>query len=730
MKRFSAYFLASILVITSYILIDYQLGQRIYRENYQTEFSILVSNLPDEALLAKAYLASVDSSEKLEELLKSRVKTMSIDFWMLYHRDKLYKTNLSDLQAVSLDIRAEDLQSQNQLRMVNGANHAFYVSDVGNNFTLIVGKAYDLDGYISRLNSRRIREALVDILLAGFAAAAIFAYFFRDIVKAVALISRQGRRNFRNLSVHSKEAELVVRGFSAYEDRTHELEAENDLLSWQVLPALRTELQSGKEPPYDFKCTMVRTDINNFSKIYNEFPLAPFMATINDFFTDVTHVVSRYGGLVHEFVGDEVIYYFKDEDVGNSVATAVSAIRDINEIAAHYNRRTVKERGYPFTVKSSIAEGSIQFRRFVNGFNLAGAVLIETVRILSHVHDKVDSSVVFNTRHVAKLDGVIQTLPFAKVHLKGYSEEQELVAYDGHRDLDQLLHALNDNNVGLLRYYRSDADIVKILHWLSVAGMKGRYVLAQKVLAVLRAIHVTRADFAVPIVLAEWLENLLNRLERVEEADTQKHLQLLSSAIRLIENLIPKSQFDERLEAICRQAATTKNRRLIANALDVLTLMKSNAEPQFSKKLLEHEDNRVVANALVHEGSREITPLVLKRLRKMLSNREEKFVASALYALGEIAAHHKARDPIYYQTQVSMHTIIASLPTYIKESSEMIRKQAMMAAKKIGDEKILTDMKTQIRASGDERLAKEAAEYLGVEDDSIVTPAFPYRQSA
>lgn len=730
MKRFSAYFLATVLVIASYILIDYQLGLRLYRKTYQNEFSILVSNLPDEALLAKAYLASVDSSEKLQELLASRVKTMSIDFWMLYHRNKLYKTNLNELQAVSLDITDEDLASINKIRMVDGANHAFFVSDVGNNFTLIVGKAYDLDGYIARLNRRRVQEALIDILLAGFAAAAIFAYFFRDIVKAVALVSRQGKRNFRNLNVHSREAELVVRSFGAYEDRTQELEEQNDILSWQVLPALRTELQSGKEPPYEFKCTLVRTDINNFSKIYNEYPLAPFMATINDFFTDVTHVVSRYGGLVHEFVGDEVIYYFKDEDVGNSAATALSAIRDINEIAAHYNRRTTKERGYPFTVKSSLADGSIQFRRFVNGFNLAGAVLIETVRILSHVHEKGDSSIVFNVRHVPKLKGLIQTTPFATVKLKGYSEDQALVAYEGHRDLDQLLHSLNDETVGLLKHYRSDADIVKIVHWLSSAAVKGRYVLVQKVLAVLRSVTITRADFAVPIVLAEWLETLLNRIDRVDEADVQKHLQLLSSAIRLIENLIPKSQFDERLEAICRQAATTKNRRLIANALDVLTLMKSNAEPQFSKRLLQHEDNRVVANALVHEGTREISPLVLKRMRKMLSNRDERFVASALYALGEIAWAHRSRDSVYYQTQVALHTIIASLPTYLKESSAMVRKQAMLAARKINDERILAEMRAQVRGSGNELLNREAAEYLGIDDESIVTPSFPFRQSA
>lgn len=713
MKRYSAYFLFSVIVIAAYIGFDYYLSQRLWKEEYRTDFAMKVDRLEDEAFLAGAYLKAVDSTESLYKLLDSRTTGRNIDFWILYHRNRVYKTNLDEWQLRRLSITDEDLKVLNVPRMLDGVHHSFLASEIGNNFTLIVGKTYDLDRFLTNQVDKRIEGVLQDFFIVCFVAIALFAFFFRDVAKSIQLLTSGKKRDFKNLNVHSKEAELMIRGLSAYEDHSTKLAMEKDILSWQVLPALRTELMSGKAPPYDFRCTLVRTDINNFSKIYNEHPVAEFTSTINDFFTDVTHVVSRYGGLIHEFIGDEVIYYFKDEDVGNSTAMALSAIRDINVIASHYNRQTNKERGYAFTVKSTFAEGSIQFRRFVNGFNLAGAVLIETVRILSHVHEKNGNVAVFNSRHLPRLRDLAATSHYANVHLKGYQEEQELSVYQGHRELAQVLYSMNEKQVGLLTYYRSDSDIVQILQWVSAKVLKGHYVIAQKVLSVLRGIHVTRADFAVPITLAEWLESLLGRVEKVDAKDRDLHLQLISSAIRLIENLIPAAQFDERLESICKQAAATKNRRLIANALDVLTVMKATAEPEFSKRLLGHEDNRVAANALVHEGTRGVTPLVLKRLRKMLSAKEELFVASALYALGEIANHHKSRDPVYFQTQVELLTIIAALPGYLKEPNEMIRKQALIAARKVADEKVLKEIGQIVQASGSSQLANEVSLHLG-----------------
>ena len=89
------------------------------------------------------------------------------------------------------------------------------------------------------------------------------------------------------------------------------LENENLLFKNQVLPALRKELESGQQAPYEFNCTLVRVDINNFTQIFSNHDRTEFMATINEFFVGVTHIVSRYGGFVHELIGVKCSFILK-----------------------------------------------------------------------------------------------------------------------------------------------------------------------------------------------------------------------------------------------------------------------------------------------------------------------------------------------------------------------------------------------------------------------------------
>ena len=100
------------------------------------------------------------------------------------------------------------------------------------------------------------------------------------------------------------------------------------------------------------------------------------------------------------------------------------------------------------------------------------------------------------------------------------------------------------------------------------------------------------------------------------------------------------------------------------------------------------DDNRVAANALVHEGLREISPFVVKRLRKMMRSREALRVSSALYALGEVAVHHKKRDSVYFSTRTDFQNLLQEIPRYVFHEDERVRRQALVAARKIADQQI------------------------------------------
>jgi adenylate cyclase len=476
---------------------------------------------------------------------------------------------------------------------------------------------------------------------------------------------------------------------------------------------------------------MVRTDINNFSTIYNNHSVDDFMRVINEYFTDVSHIVARYKGLIHEFLGDEVIFYFKDEDCLNSVETALSAIRDVNAAAERVQERTMKKYGYPFTVKSALAHGTIRFGPLVNGYSLAGSVLIESVRILSHVVEKEGNVACFEGANLNRLKDVTIAEDYARVNLKGFSGTKTLYRYVGHTPLADLLAQLSDESVAWLTYYRSDESLAQILRHLHEQQERMEESVILKAIRVLRDVPVTKASEEIAGALLSWLE-ALSAFDTQGEGKSE--LRVLSAATMLAMNLIPQEGFTAEIDERLSRLLLVSDRRVVANVLDVLTHFKSGGDPKFVGNLLSHKDNRILANALVHEGHRDISPRVLKALRRMLSGKatdsdsQNAQTASALYAIGEIAAYHRSRDVVYYNAQVEFHAMVERLPEFALNNNVMIRRQAMAAARKIGDPNILNEIIAKIHHSSQPDRLAEAQEHLGVAAFEAAGP--PLKKSA
>jgi class 3 adenylate cyclase len=710
MKKQSIYFLYGIFSLVGIIVADLYITYEDWSEKFVSEAAFRADRLDSEAVQAAAFLKVTDSFDELRNLLEAKRKNQAIHFWAVFHGDELHEKDPGFLDFDNLRFRLND-----HLVIQAMPDHVYATNDLGSGFVLLVGIRFDLALHFKEQFKARKGVFLKLYLLLGLAVFATFAYLFKDIMRSVRNLGQRGRKSFET-GTKSKEAEMITRGFAAYENHASRLAEERDQLKWQVLPSLRTELQSGREPPYDFLCTLVRTDINNFSKIYNEFPVDEFTSTINDFFTDVSHVVSRYGGLIHEFIGDEVIFYFKDEDVGNSVAVALSAIRDINEIASEYNKRMLAERGYAFTVKSTFAHGSIRFRRFVNGFNLAGATLIETVRILSQVVEKSGNVVVFADRHLPLAEPISISTAYARVSLKGFSQEISLSQYLQHKPLSAFLSDREAHDLDDAFFYRSDAELEYFLDWIREHSTLKDAASVLKLIGTLRKFSVTRVSPRVMTALAELLEHLDSLFIEPNPQDLEESLlRIYSSSIRLIENLVPVENYDERFEHLLLQATQSDDRRVVANALDVLTRFRRESDGEFLDKLVKHDDNRVAANALVHEGQRHLSALVVRRLRRMLDTGKPTYTSSALYAIGELAAFHKAQDPIYYSTQLQFISLIHRLPEFLHHENVMVRRQALLAAKKSGEAEVLMAIRELSRGEISPALKLEMREYLGAE---------------
>jgi HEAT repeat protein len=295
----------------------------------------------------------------------------------------------------------------------------------------------------------------------------------------------------------------------------------------------------------------------------------------------------------------------------------------------------------------------------------------------------------------------------------GFTEEKRLVQYRGHRSLASFLGSKDPQKFAHLECFRSDDDLVTMLTWARENPQSVTANVLSKLVGVMRKIPVTRTNGKAQAMLLQWIETLTSDVLHTEGGLNESKLRILSSILRLTENLVPRVEFTDRFEAALKAAMEIKDRRVIANALESLTLFRKEYEPSLSARLARHPDNRVAANALLHEGLRQISPFVIKRLEKMLGSRNVANVASALYAMGEISSFHREQDSVYYGTQIEFLKLVKWIPALAANEDAMVRRQALIAARKCGDDDVVDSICRSVTERGDAGRLVEVRTYLG-----------------
>lgn len=540
---------------------------------------------------------------------------------------------------------------------------------------------------------------LQDILILISLAAGTFWLHTRDLQRLKKEIENTGRIQSDPNRTHSSDLQAISAGLQGLQNQEKALKSENLKLNNQVLPALQRELFSGKEPPYTFECSLVRTDINGFSAIFNSPYRDRFAEHIDSFFEGLSEIVSRYDGLIYEFVGDEVIYYFKDQQlkaqsqhdqqlddqhlqdqtVLTSTQVAINAIRDIHSLAKEINARVATD-GHAFTVKSALAHGTLRFAQQVDGFSLSGGVLIETVRILSTVTEKNDNTLYLAERH---LDAVRRPDQFEQIgifELKGYSDKVVLLRWLGDEPVSHHLASVKAAGFRFLQSYRSDKALLETIEE-AISEMKSFNLEMQLALvAELKTLTVYRVHYRLAPSLISWLEHAGER-----STQNPEWIKLVSAIIMLFPLLVPSDDILEQEAERLERFLDSRDPRTVANTVEVLRTFRVNPKARLIPKLFVSPHNRVAANALVHAGSRELTKEILSKLGSMIldSVDNDSRRASGLYALGEIARILKEQDPVYYSTRIDLHRLLGQIAKFESARNRSVATQARTARTKV-----------------------------------------------
>lgn len=506
-----------------------------------------------------------------------------------------------------------------------------------------------LKNSVSRFLASNIQTLVVSLIIV-FAA---FLYYIRDIIHLVHFLKLNREERLlkiqKSLTTRTFEGGVLKNAIDALESSQNQILEERYLLAKQVLPSLRAEIFSGKKPPYDFHCVLVRLDINGYSKRFMSDDRSKFLLDLNDYFMRLSEIVSRYQGFVHEFIGDEVLFYFKYEDVPSKAwLQAVAACRDIEAMT---------NQSAPWTFKAVIAQGDLHFGPMVHGYSLSGDVLIRTVRILNSVELEKNLTTILLAPQLEHRSQTSQDGHLGHhLELVQMITNQNEVSIRDHRDLDLSQKCFKIKSwVNLELILDTDCNFASLVPgFLSTDDLGIWYKYLIKMIS-------DKQDLQVQNLIKELQKNspLLSTIDAVEfTARFLNQILTMSISPRLKSSLLQMTKHIlsaniatdrnklDRLQVTLLQYLDGLDHRLVADAIEVIRHFIPRSKHIF-ENMLAHMNSRVVANVCIALNVDEVHQSSLRFVISGIQNGNRSF----FYAGQTILEHWKNKDSVIYSSE-------------------------------------------------------------------------------
>jgi adenylate cyclase len=179
---------------------------------------------------------------------------------------------------------------------------------------------------------------VVSVGLAVLVAASV-SQPLRDVQAAMAKV-RRGSLAARCAVVSNDEIGAVAEGFNAMVQGLREREAIRETFGRYVSPEVRDEILAGRVSGAGVQreVTILFADLRDFTPWVEASPPAEVVADLNAYFTEMDGAIRAHGGLVLQFIGDEIEAVFGAplEDPGHADA-AVAAAREMERRLEAWN---------------------------------------------------------------------------------------------------------------------------------------------------------------------------------------------------------------------------------------------------------------------------------------------------------------------------------------------------------------------------------------------------------
>jgi hypothetical protein len=239
-------------------------------------------------------------------------------------------------------------------------------------------------------------------------------------------------------------------------------------------------------------------------------------------------------------------------------------------------------------------------------------------------------------------------------------------------------------------YFRNDRDLTKILEELRASHWDNE--------GFLRAVaHLKDIQFGSQSTSVMGAYTALLKKEMAGKDPFR-----LSAVISIAPNIFHQDALQRDLELCLLEILEGKEKRPKSNVIEVFIYFSPDREIPGMKSHLRDFDNRVSANAIVKLALERFDDSLVRKMEERLHGGSVAHVASALYALGEIAYYYRDKNPDLLSKKVEFLRLFQEIPSWVQHPNSMVRRQAIVAAKKLSDPELDQKLKRILESSPDQ----------------------------
>ena len=273
---------------------------------------------------------------------------------------------------------------------------------------------------------------LVSVGLALLVAASV-AQPLRELQAAMAQV-RRGGLDARCAVVSNDEIGAVAEGFNAMVQGLREREAIRETFGRYVSPEVRDEILAGRVggAGVQREVTILFADLRDFTPWVESTAPAEVVADLNAYFTEMDAAIRAHGGLVLQFIGDEIeaVFGAPIEDAGHADA-AVAAAREMGQRLDAWNATRRADGKAELRHGIGIHTGTVIAGKIGSSERMSYALVGDTVNVASRIqalNKEFGTQMLVSDATRARLASAegLQALPAVRV--KGRSAEVSVFA--------------------------------------------------------------------------------------------------------------------------------------------------------------------------------------------------------------------------------------------------------------------------------------------------------------